>query len=73
MYGRIEPCPFCGGAGRLMKKYNYKYRCYLVSVSCEVCGARGKAYRAASDPEREGWKDLFSDGAVMAWNSRTGE
>lgn len=70
---KIRECPHCGGSATLYYNYSGRQRKYMVFVKCEICGAQGKIFVDANDPDEYGWRTAACDSAVKAWNMRTGE
>lgn len=70
---QIKPCPHCGGAAILNANYSYKGRTFFVFVKCCVCGATGKTYSSADDPEAVEWNNNACNDAITAWNMRTSD
>ena len=69
----VKTCPHCGGSACLNSTYSRKTNAYYIYVKCDICGAQGKAYRSAEDPQESEWTSYTCLDAVNAWNMRTGE
>lgn len=56
---KLQPCPFCGGAGRLETREHLAGAANTYFIRCAICEAQTMAYYG-----RPAW-------AVEAWNTRT--
>lgn len=68
----IKTCPNCGGSSCLTQSYSYKSRLYFAYVKCSICGAQGKVFASKEEPAAEDWDNEACNGAIDAWNMRTG-
>ena len=73
-HDKLRPCPHCGGIASLKSNYSPQRQTYFVYAECTICGARGKTYRATTDPTTDTDSEKSScDNAIAAWNMRTQE
>ena len=66
----IKYCPHCGGEARLTANYSPKTKLWFIQVKCVLCGATGKVYTQAEDPEVSDWETDACIKALYAWNKR---
>lgn len=64
----IKKCPFCGGDGELVQRFNTRYKNYFVFVSCSFCNAQSKAFTSDDDVKVSNWESKSCEKAVNAWN-----
>lgn len=64
----IKKCPFCGGDGELIQRYNTRYGNYFVFVSCNLCNAQSKAFNSDIDVSESNWESKACEKAIKAWN-----
>lgn len=69
----IKKCPHCGGTARLKSNFSVVQSKYFIWVSCDVCGARSRAYKEREDPATNDWETESCKNAVDAWNLRNGD
>ncbi len=66
----VKYCPHCGGDAVLTANYSPKTKLWFINVKCKTCGATGKYYTQADDPDESGWNTDACVDAVEAWNRR---
>ena len=64
MSEKLKPCPFCGGAGEIVRKVTESLTVFYF-VQCLDCGATGSMEGQEPDSPVVGITD-----AVAAWNRR---
>ena len=69
----LKPCPFCDGKAKLVMQ---KDTCgdYLITVKCDICGARIAGYYPQLNDEDGAIEDVLgcAEYAVRDWNRRAG-
>lgn len=72
----LKPCPFCGSCEdvSLYRVYSRRYGgAWFVSVTCELCGARSKAFKTSKEADDEDfWESEACERAAARWNKRAG-